>query len=107
MNHNKLEYVDFLYEMVNSLRELLEVEKENDGMDNNSENRDESKGAKCKWAYIGLHLVLSTLLDTKSLGEEEAEELKEEAKECLVELMKIDPNRRERYQNLATDIEGP
>ena len=102
-----LEYVDFLYEMVNSLRELLEVEKENDGMDNNSEKRDESKGAKCKWAYIGLHLVLSTLLDTKSLGEEEAEELKEEAKECLVELMKIDPNRRERYQNLATDIEGP
>ena len=102
-----LEYVDFLYEMVNSLRELLEVEKENDGMDNNSEKRDESKGAKCKWAYIGLHLVLSTLLDTKSLGEEEAEELKEEAKECLVELMEIDPNRRERYQNLATDIEGP
>jgi len=30
--------------------------------------------------------------------------LKEEANECLVELIKIDPNRKDRYQNLAIDL---
>lgn len=99
------EYDELLFEMADSLRELLEVEKEGDDM-GSSENKDESKGAKCKWAYIGLHLVLSTLLKSKSLDDDddEAAELKEEAAECLTELIKIDPNRIERYQNLAIEI---
>ena len=97
------EYDELLFEMADSLRELLEVEKEGDDM-GGSENKDESKGAKCKWAYIGLHLVLSTLLRSKSLDNDEAAELKEEAAECLTELIKIDPNRIERYQNLAIEI---
>ena len=92
------EYESLLFEMADSLRELLEVEKEND-MSGNAETKDESKGAKCKWAYIGLHLVLSTLSDPDLTDEQEAVELRKEAEECLAELIKIDPNRRERYQN--------
>ena len=95
------EYEGLLVEMADSLRELLEVERENNDMLGNAESKDESKGAKCKWAYIGLHLLLSTLLESKSLDEDEAAELREEARECLTELIKIDPNRKERYQSLA------
>jgi geranylgeranyl transferase type-2 subunit alpha len=56
---NVQECEKLLYEMADSLRELLEVEKENDvllpldGDDENINNKDESKGSKCKWAYIG------------------------------------------------------
>ncbi len=96
----ELEYETLLFEMADSLRDLLEVEKEND-TPGDAVDRDESKGAKCKWAYIGLHMVLSTLLESKTLDEGEGADLREEAGECLTELIKIDPNRRERYQNLA------
>mmetsp|Transcript_7336 Transcript_7336/g.13680 ORF Transcript_7336/g.13680 Transcript_7336/m.13680 type:complete len:533 (-) Transcript_7336:100-1698(-) len=99
------EYESLLFEMADSLRDLLEVEKEND-MVGNEEKKDESKGAKCKWAYIGLHLVLSTLLESDFMDEEESAEVKEEVGECLAELMKIDLNRRERYQNLAAEMAG-
>mmetsp|Transcript_14902 Transcript_14902/g.22616 ORF Transcript_14902/g.22616 Transcript_14902/m.22616 type:complete len:105 (-) Transcript_14902:86-400(-) len=68
--------------------------------------KDESKGAKCKWAYIGLHLVLSTLLESDSMDEKESAGVKVEVGECLTELMKIDLNRRERYQNLAAELAG-
>ncbi|KAL3827220.1 hypothetical protein ACHAXA_006775, partial [Cyclostephanos tholiformis] len=98
-----LEYETLLFEMADSLRDLLEVEKENSMLGNIVEG-DESKGAKCKWAYIGLHMVLSTLLESKTLDEGEAANLRQEAGECLTELIKIDPNRSERYQNLAADI---
>ena len=98
-----IEYETLLFEMADSLRDLLEVEKENDTL-GDAVNRDESKGAKCKWAYIGLHMVLSTLLESKTLDEGEAADLREEAWECLTELIKIDPNRRERYQNLAAEM---
>ena len=98
-------YEALLFEMADSLRDLLEVEKENDVV-GNDDKKDESKGAKCKWAYIGLHLVLSTLLESKSMDKEEAANLREEAEECLTELMRIDPNRRERYQNLAAEMAG-
>jgi hypothetical protein len=102
-----------LYEMADSLRELLEVEKENDvllppeGNDENINNKDESKGAKCKWAYIGLHLVLSTILElfASRVDDESVVDLRMEGKDCLMELMRIDPNRKERYQNLVADIE--
>ena len=97
-----MEYETLLFEMADSLRDLLEVEKENDTL-GDAVDRDESKGAKCKWAYIGLHMVLSTLLESKTLAEGEAADLREEAGECLTELIKIDPNRRERYQNLAAE----
>ncbi|KAL3797696.1 hypothetical protein ACHAW5_004382 [Stephanodiscus triporus] len=98
-----LEYETLLFEMADSLRELLEVEKENGAL-GNAVDRDESKGAKCKWAYLGLHLVLSTLLESKILAEGKAADLIEEAGECLTELIQIDPNRRERYQNFAAEI---
>jgi geranylgeranyl transferase type-2 subunit alpha len=98
-----LEYETLLFEMADSLRDLLEVEKENN-MLGNIVDGDESKGAKCKWAYIGLHMVLSTLLESKTLDEGEAANLRQEAGECLAELTNIDPNRRERYQNLAAEI---
>lgn len=98
-----LEYETLLFEMADSLRDLLEVEKENGAL-GNAVDRDESKGAKCKWAYLGLHLVLSTLLESKILAEGEAADLREEAGECLTELIQIDPNRRERYQNFAAEI---
>jgi geranylgeranyl transferase type-2 subunit alpha len=97
-----MEYETLLFEMADSLRDLLEVEKENDTL-GDAVDRDESKGAKCKWAYIGLHMVLCTLLESKTLDEGEAADLREEAGECLTELIKIDPNRRERYQNLAAE----
>ncbi|KAL3798747.1 hypothetical protein ACHAW5_004746 [Stephanodiscus triporus] len=89
--------------MANSLREWLKVVKDN-GTLGNAIDRDESKGAKCKWAYLGLHPVLSTLLESKILAEGEAVDLREEAGECLTELIQIDPNRRERYQNFAAEI---
>ena len=102
-----------LLEMADSLRELLEVEKENDvlppdGDDTtNNNNKDESKGVKCKWAYLGLHLVLSTILElfeSSSMDEESVTELKMEAKMCVQELIRIDPNRKERYQNLVAEL---
>jgi hypothetical protein len=110
---NVQECEKLLYEMADSLRELLEVEKENDvllppeGNDENINNEDESKGAKCKWAYIGLHLVLSTILElfTSRVEDESVVDLRMEGKDCLMELMRIDPNRKERYQNLVADIE--
>ena len=97
-----------LHDMADSLRELLEVEKENDVEEEkektkNNNEKDESKGVKCKWAYIGLHLVISTILEVfqSSMDEEKVTELKTEVEECLNELIRIDPNRKERYQNLA------
>jgi geranylgeranyl transferase type-2 subunit alpha len=102
------EYETLLFEMINSLRELLEVEKENN--DNTTDDtpiqqRDESKGVKCKWAYIGLHMVLSTLLmESKTLSTEDTSNLREEAEECLNELIHIDPNRKERYELLRVAV---
>ena len=101
-----------LHEMADSLRDLVEVEKENDvlpqdGDDTTNNNRDESKGVKCKWAYLGLHLVLSTILElfeSSSMDEESVTELKMEAKMCVQELIRIDPNRKERYQNLVAEL---
>ena len=48
--------------------------------------------------------MLSTLLESKILAEGEAANLREEAGECLTELIQIDPNRREKYQNFAAEI---
>lgn len=111
-NDNVQECEVLLYEMADSLRELLEVEKENDvllpleGDDVRDSNKDESKGAKCKWAYIGLHLVLSTILKLfiSRMDEDSVVSLRMEAEGCLTELITIDPNRKERYQNLVADI---
>ncbi|EED91471.1 RAB geranylgeranyl transferase [Thalassiosira pseudonana CCMP1335] len=110
------EYEDLLFEMRGSLQELLEVEKENE-MSGNVDTRDESKGAKCKWAYLGLHLVISSLLKSqrdnsddkrRNLGEGMLPDgtcnLVEEAIDCLKELEKIDTSRKERYNMLATEI---
>mmetsp|Transcript_55901 Transcript_55901/g.118894 ORF Transcript_55901/g.118894 Transcript_55901/m.118894 type:complete len:507 (+) Transcript_55901:180-1700(+) len=99
------EYEALLFDMADSLRELLEVEKENGMLGSNANKEDESKGVKCKWAYIGLHLVLSKLLQSSdSMDEEEAVDLREEAEECLAELITIDPNRKERYQILTGEM---
>ncbi|EJK64220.1 hypothetical protein THAOC_15067 [Thalassiosira oceanica] len=92
----KEEYDLFLHDMAESLRELLAVEKESDGKDC---QRHESKGAKCKWAYVGLHLVLTSLPSD--------EDLIEEAKDCLNELVLIDPSRRERYHQLLSKLRAP
>ena len=91
--------------MVDSIQELIDVEK-GDSVEGNSQDRHESKGAKCKWAYLGMHLVLSTLLELKSndSNDEEKIELSERAKECLHELIVIDPDRRERYQILESAL---
>jgi geranylgeranyl transferase type-2 subunit alpha len=93
-------YESLLYEMADSLRELLEVEKEN-GLEEDSAKRDESKGAKCKWAYLGLHLVLFSLI---KLQRDDTVELLDEAQECLDALNAIDPCRRERYKMLAAEL---
>ena len=109
------EYEWLLYDMADSLRELLEVEKENGMAGEYSDVKDDTKGAKCKWAYLGLHLVLSSLLECRvslptgggSPGDSDDREvsaLREEAEECLKALTRIDPNRRERYQNLALEM---
>ena len=93
------EYVGLLFEMADSLRDLLEIEKESDMMcSSEKKKKDESKGVKCKWAYIGLHLCLDKLLPW--IDEEEAGDLKEEATMCLTQLIKIDENRQERYLQL-------
>eukprot|EP00956_Cyclotella_meneghiniana_P023756 scaffold46837_cov63-Cyclotella_meneghiniana.AAC.2 len=92
-------YESLLLDMADSLRELLEVEKEND-VEHTSE-RDESKGVKCKWAYLGLHLVLLTLI---KIGSSDDSFLREEAQECLDELIKIDPCRIERYKMLSCEV---
>jgi len=99
------EFEGLLYDMVDSIQELIDVEKE-DSFEGNTQDRHESKGAKCKWAYLGMHLVLSTLLEFKSneLDDEDKIELRERAKECLDELMRIDPDRRERYQILESKL---
>ncbi|KAL7529697.1 hypothetical protein ACHAWF_003085 [Thalassiosira exigua] len=101
------DYEGLLFEMADSLRDLLEVEREGGGgAPGSGEGKDESKGAKCKWGYLGLHLVLSALLESNMVDEEELAELRREAGECLSELMRIDPNRKERYQKLASEING-
>lgn len=98
------EFEDLLYEMVDSIQELIDVEKE-DNFEVNTQDRHESKGAKCKWAYLGMHLVLTTLLEFKSKEvDDNKTELCERAKECLDELMIIDPDRRERYQILESEL---
>eukprot|EP00986_Skeletonema_menzelii_P013223 scaffold7559_cov137-Skeletonema_menzelii.AAC.7 len=99
------EFEGLLYDMVDSIQELIDVEKE-DSFQGNSQDRHESKGAKCKWAYLGMHLVLSTLLELKSndVDDEDKTELCERAKECLHELIIIDPDRRERYQILESEL---
>ena len=101
------EYAALLFDMAEALRDLLAVEKENDDAaattTTTTTTTDESKGAKCKWAYVGLHLVLSTLRESASLEEEAAAEVAAEASECLAELTRIDPDRKERYQNLAAE----
>jgi hypothetical protein len=38
------------------------------------------------------------------MDEEGVAELRMEAKMCLHELMRIDPNRKERYQNLIAEL---
>ncbi len=98
------EFEELLYDMVDSIQELIDVEKE-DNFEVNTQDRHESKGAKCKWAYLGMHLVLTTLLEFKSkeVGDNKTE-LCERAKECLEELMIIDPDRRERYQILESEL---
>ncbi|KAL7490296.1 hypothetical protein ACHAW6_016050 [Cyclotella cf. meneghiniana] len=101
-------YESLLSDMADSLRELLEVEKENDA-EGNAENRDESKGIKCKWAYLGLHLVLSSLVKvqlekTDGPSSEYTAELFEETKQCLDALIMIDPCRSERYKQLADEM---
>ena len=70
------EYVGLLFEMADSLRDLLEIEKESDMMcsSEKKKKKDESKGVKCKWAYIGLHLCLDKLLPW--IDEEESGDLK-------------------------------
>ena len=100
-DESKEDYVSFLHDMAESLRELLAVEKESDGEDG---HRHESKGAKCKWAYVGLHLVLSTLSLQQNQTGANAEDLVEEAKDCLNELVSIDPSRRERYDQLLSKL---
>ena len=92
------EYVGLLFEMADSLRDLLEIEKESDMVSSSEKKKDESKGVKCKWAYIGLHLCLDKLLPW--IDEEEAGELREEANTCLTQLIRIDESRKERYLQL-------
>ena len=100
------EYEGLLYDMVDSIQELIDVEKE-DSLQGNDESRHESKGAKCKWAFLGMHLVLSTLMELKlnnscEENNEESLELHDRASDCLDELIIIDPDRRERYQILKS-----
>jgi len=99
------EFEGLLYDMVDSIQELIDVEKE-DSLGDGTQNRHESKGAKCKWAYLGMHLVLSTLLEFNSgeVDDEAKLELRERAQGCLDELIKIDPDRRERYQILGSEL---
>ena len=110
-NHNAEvleEYEDLLYDMIDSIQELIDVEKE-DSLQGNDESRHESKGAKCKWAFLGMHLVLSTLMELKSHNsgeenDEESSELHARASDCLDELIIIDPDRSERYQILKSAL---
>ena len=98
-------FEELLHDMVDSIQDLIDVEKEDSLEYNDSDrSRHESKGAKCKWAYLGMHLVLSTLLELKSSDEEEKLELYERARGCLSELMTIDPDRRERYQIMDLEL---
>jgi len=93
-------YETLLYDMADSLRELLEIEKEN-SVDGEVNERDESKGVKCKWAYLGLHLVLSSLQKVQTGNDSE---LQDEARECLHALVRIDPCRSQRYKMLANEV---
>ena len=103
------EYEGLLYDMVDSIQELIDVEKEDSLQGNDGSSRHESKGAKCKWALLGMHLVLSTLMELKSHNsgeenDEESSELHDRANDCLDELIIIDPDRRERYQILKSEL---
>mmetsp|Transcript_3954 Transcript_3954/g.7914 ORF Transcript_3954/g.7914 Transcript_3954/m.7914 type:complete len:454 (+) Transcript_3954:265-1626(+) len=105
------EYEGLLYDMTDSLRELLEVEKENSV--EGGKVKVESQGAKCKWTYLGLHMVLSSLIESKNSlpcendckGNDEykadVSSLRDEAEACLKELRAIDLNRLERYEMLS------
>jgi hypothetical protein len=94
------DYEELLNGMADSLRELLEVEKESSGA---SEERDDSKGVKCKWAYLGLYTVLSSLV---KLQRDNTTEVMDEVQDCLNALTEIDPCRSERYKMLASEMAG-
>jgi hypothetical protein len=82
---------ELLNGMTDLLRELLmlKVEKESSGA---SEERDESKGVKCKWAHLGLYTVLSSLV---KLQHDNTTEVMDEVQDCLNALTEIDPCRSE------------
>ena len=94
-------YESLLFDMADSLRELVEVEKENGAPGDVSEVA-EFKGVKCKWAYLGLYLVLASLIKVQT-GDGSAE-LLAEAQGCLEALIEVDPCRSERYRMLANDL---
>ena len=108
-NDKKVEdYGNLLFDMAEELRELIDLDEEIEeemgtSVAGNNGKKDESKGAPCKWANIGLHLVLSTLLESQLLDDDEVQSLKEESTKCLAKLMRIDPDRNERYQMLASE----
>jgi hypothetical protein len=58
---------------------------------------------------VGLHSIAHGVFDSvesNTLDEGEAENLRQEARGCLTDLIRIDPNRRERYQNFAARLFG-
>lgn len=76
-------YDEILKEECESLRELIETEN-----------------GKCKWALVGLHLVLVTLQKLYSEDQLNSNNVQDEANECLGKLIQLDPNRKVRYQSL-------
>lgn len=94
-NHDEW-YVEWLKKQAETLQVLVD-----------DTNEEEEKGG-CKWALLGCHLVLSRLVASVSLLEEESsqqspsekEEWESQLDSLLNQLVQVDPDRTQRYETM-------
>ena len=96
--------ISWAYPKNNEENKLIEYEQLLEEESETLHELSETENGQCKWALIGLHLVLDTnyqlLEDRKAKNVEKKETLRNEVNECLKLLIDLDPDRKGRYESL-------